>query len=261
MVVCLAWAVSKGPFPPKPCSKKQLVIMKKGLILALGFILAPLWAVAQNLITGHITDVRTGEPLIGASVIVKSEKSKGVVTDIDGNFSLQTKVEAPLTLKVEFIGYRPLDVDVYDFEEPVEITLKENYNNIEGIVVTGVAQGTSRKGLSFALTKVSDELINTVPQTDASTTLRGKVAGIRIEQSEGNQGAKVYLRGAKSINGNIEPLIVVDGFTTMVISLWLIAGILTMMLGITGLYIGKIFDRVKGRPVFIIGETINFSEK
>ena len=56
-------------------------------------------------------------------------------------------------------------------------------------------------------------------------------------------------------------LIVVDGFTTMVISLWLIAGILTMMLGITGLYIGKIFDRVKGRPVFIIGETINFPEK
>ena len=53
-------------------------------------------------------------------------------------------------------------------------------------------------------------------------------------------------------------LIVVDGFTTMVISLWLIAGILTMMLGITGLYIGKIFDRVKGRPVFIIGEAINF---
>ncbi len=188
--------------------------MKKGLILALGFALAPLWAAAQNLITGHITDVRTGEPLIGASVIVKSEKSKGVVTDIDGNFKLQTNVEAPLTLRVEFIGYRPVDVDVYDFEEPVEITLKENYNNIEGIVVTGVAQGTSRKGLSFALTKVSDELINTVPQTDASTTLRGKVAGIRIEQSEGNQGAKVYLRGAKSINGNIEPLIVVDGFVT-----------------------------------------------
>ena len=50
--------------------------MKKGLILVLGFVLAPLWVVAQNLITGHITDVRTGEPLIGASVIVKSEKSK-----------------------------------------------------------------------------------------------------------------------------------------------------------------------------------------
>ena len=88
--------------------------MKKGLLLAIGFVLAPLFAVAQNLITGHITDVRTGEPLIGASVIVKSEKGQGVVTDYDGNFSLQTKVEAPLTLRVEYVGYRALDVDVYD---------------------------------------------------------------------------------------------------------------------------------------------------
>ena len=50
--------------------------MKKGLLFAIGFVLAPLFAVAQNLITGHITDVRTGEPLIGASVIVKSEKGQ-----------------------------------------------------------------------------------------------------------------------------------------------------------------------------------------
>lgn len=55
-------------------------------------------------------------------------------------------------------------------------------------------------------------------------------------------------------------MIVVDGFTTMVISIWLAVGILTMMLGITGLYIGKIYDRVKGRPTFIIDETYNFGE-
>ena len=71
--------------------------MKKRLLI-LGFALAPLWAIAQNLITGHITDARSGESLIGASVIVKSEKGQGVVTDYNGNFSLQTKVEAPLTL-------------------------------------------------------------------------------------------------------------------------------------------------------------------
>ena len=188
--------------------------MVKRLLIATFVAVSPLLAVAQGLITGHITDARTGEPLIGASVIVKSEKGQGVVTDVDGNFSLQTKVEAPLTLRAEYVGYRPLDVDVYDFDEPVEIALAENINSIEGIVVTGVAQGTTRKGLSFALTKISDDLINTVPQSDASTTLRGKVAGIRIEQSNGNAGAKVYLRGAKSINGNIEPLIVIDGFVT-----------------------------------------------
>ena len=111
--------------------------MKKGLILALGFVIAPLWAAAQNLISGHITDVRTGEPLIGASVIVKSEKGKGVVTDIDGKFSLQTKVEAPLTLRVEYVGYRALDVDVYDFEEPVEISLIDNSSKLEEVVVVG----------------------------------------------------------------------------------------------------------------------------
>ena len=168
--------------------------MVKRLLIATFVAVSPLLAVAQGLITGHITDARTGEPLIGASVIVKSEKGQGVVTDVDGNFSLQTKVEAPLTLRAEYVGYRPLDVDVYDFDEPVEIALAENINSIEGIVVTGVAQGTTRKGLSFALTKISDDLINTVPQSDASTTLRGKVAGIRIEQSNGNAGAKVYQR-------------------------------------------------------------------
>ena len=96
--------------------------MGKRLLVATLVAIGPLVAFAQNLITGHITDVRTGEPLIGASVIVKSEKGKGVVTDIDGNFKLETKVEAPLTLKVEYVGYRALDVDVYDFDEPVEIS-------------------------------------------------------------------------------------------------------------------------------------------
>lgn len=52
--------------------------------------------------------------------------------------------------------------------------------------------------------------------------------------------------------------IAVDGFTTLVISIWLSVGIITMMLGITGIYIGKIFDRVKGRPIYIISETFNF---
>lgn len=56
-------------------------------------------------------------------------------------------------------------------------------------------------------------------------------------------------------------LIEVGGFTTMTISIWLAVGIITMMLGITGIYIGKIYDRVKGRPIFIIGETCNFEEE
>ena len=53
----------------------------------------------------------------------------------------------------------------------------------------------------------------------------------------------------------------VSGFTTMVLSIWLAVGIIMMMLGVTGLYIGKIYDRVKGRPTFIIGDLYNFEDR
>ena len=128
--------------------------MVKRLLIATLVAIGPLVAAAQGLITGHITDVRTGEPLIGASVIVKSEKGKGVVTDIDGNFSLQTKVEAPLTLRVEYVGYRALDVDVYDFEEPVEIQLIDNSNRLNEVVVLGYTQ-VKRQNLTGSVASVS----------------------------------------------------------------------------------------------------------
>ena len=111
--------------------------MVKRLFIATLVAVSPLYVFAQGLITGHIKDGRTGEALIGASVIVKSERGQGVVTDVDGNFALQTKAEAPLTLRVEYVGFRPLDVDVYDFEEPVEISLIDNSSRLEEVVVVG----------------------------------------------------------------------------------------------------------------------------
>lgn len=185
--------------------------MKKGILLAIGFALAPLFAVAQNLITGHITDVRTGEPLIGASVIVKSEKGQGVVTDYDGNFSLQTKVEAPLTLRVEYVGYRALDVDVYDFEEPVEIVLIDNSNRLDEVVVVGYGV-QKRKALTGAVTTVkNDELLQA--STSFDNILGGAVAGLDATSSSGQPGASINIRirGGNSINGGNEPLYVIDG--------------------------------------------------
>ena len=185
--------------------------MKKSILLAIGFALAPLWSVAQNLITGHITDVRTGEPLIGASVIVKSEKGQGVVTDYDGNFSLQTKVEAPLTLRVEYVGYRALDVDVYDFEEPVEIALIDNSNKLDEVVVVGYGV-QKRKALTGAVTTVkNDELLQT--STSFDNILGGAVAGLDATSSSGQPGASINIRirGGNSITGGNEPLYVIDG--------------------------------------------------
>ena len=86
-------------------------------------VLATLTVAAQSIITGTVSDSRTGEALIGAAVKVINEKGHGVVTDVDGRFTLNTKQEAPLTLSVEYVGYRPLDIEVYDFDEPVNLSL------------------------------------------------------------------------------------------------------------------------------------------
>ena len=185
--------------------------MGKRLFIATFVAISPLLAIAQNLITGHITDVRSGEPLIGASVIVKSEKGQGVVTDVDGRFSLQTKVEAPLTLRVEYVGYRPLDVDVYDFEEPVEIALVDNANKINEVVVIGY--GTQKRiELTSSISTIGKEVLNQ-PLSSVENALQGAVAGLNVSTTSGQPGAvsNIRIRGGNSITGGNEPLYVIDG--------------------------------------------------
>ena len=186
--------------------------MVKRLFITTFVAISPLLAVAQGLITGHITDVRTGEPLIGASVIVKSEKGQGVVTDIDGNFSLQTKVEAPLTLRVEYVGYRALDVDVYDFEEPVEISLIDNASHLNEVVVVGYG-AQKRLELTSSISSVGEDLLKQ-QNTSVEGALQGAVAGLNVTTTSGQPGAAsiIRVRGGNSITGGNEPLYVIDGF-------------------------------------------------
>ena len=186
--------------------------MVKRLFIAAFVAISPLLAVAQGLITGHITDVRTGEPLIGASVIVKSEKGKGVVTDIEGNFSLQTKVEAPLTLRVEFVGYRPLDVDVYDFEEKVEIGLIEVPNYLTEVVVTALGISRDKKALGYAAQGIDTDQLVQGKENNLLNSLEGKIAGVRITNTQGDVGSsRIVIRGETSIAGENQPLFIVDG--------------------------------------------------
>ncbi len=184
----------------------------------MALLLLPLFSIAQrqsstinSVLHGRVTDLKKGTPLEGASISIVNT-THSVVTDKDGKFVFRTGQSLPYVITVSYIGYKPQTITVTT--EDIEIKLEELPTQLEDVVVTGVAEGTSRKKLSFALTKVNTEQLNTVPATDASQSLRGKVAGLQIDQSSGNQGATVYLRGAKSINGNIAPLLVVDGFVT-----------------------------------------------
>ena len=187
--------------------------MGKRLIIATIIAICPLYALAQGLITGSIKDARNGEALIGATVIVKNEKGKGAVTDVDGKFQLQTKKEVPLTLRVEYVGYRPLEVDVYDFEEPVEIKLIDNSNRLNEIVVVGY--GTQKRTqLTGSVTTIKADIFENAPVPTLDGALGGQVAGLAVTASSGQPGADshIRIRGGNSVNASNEPLYVVDGF-------------------------------------------------
>lgn len=185
--------------------------MVRRLFIATFVAISPLLALSQNLIKGHVIDARTGEPLIGASVAIKSAKLQGVVTDEDGFFQLESNVEPPLTLKVRFVGFREQDVDVYDFEEPVEIALLDNANKLNEIVVVGY--GTQKRSeLTSSISTVGKDVLNQ-PLSSVENALQGAVAGLNVSTTSGQPGAvsNIRIRGGNSITGGNEPLYVIDG--------------------------------------------------
>ena len=186
--------------------------MKKLLIFIIA-VASVLTGTAQTIITGHITDARTGEPLIGATVAPKSSNELGAATDIDGHFTLSTQVRLPLTLSVNYIGYRSLEVDIYDASEPVDIQLTENSNRIGEVVVVGY--GTQKRTqLTGSVTTVSADVFSQSQAATLDGALGGQVAGLSVTASSGQPGADshIRIRGGNSVNASNEPLYVIDGF-------------------------------------------------
>ena len=186
--------------------------MKKRLFTFLVVLASVLSVLAQTTITGRIVDARTGEPLIGASLVTKSSSELGAVTDINGNFTLVTKVALPLTLSVQFIGYRSQEVDVYDTAEPLEIQLSDNGNRLNEVVVVGYGE-QKRLELTSSIASIDDKLL-AQPNNTVEGLLQGAVAGVNVTTTSGQPGAasNIRIRGGNSITGGNEPLYVIDGF-------------------------------------------------
>lgn len=185
--------------------------MKKRLFISIVVLAASISAFAQTTLTGRITDARTGEPLIGASLVPKSSKELGAVTDIDGNFKLVTNVELPLTLSVQFIGYRSQEVDVYDASEPVDIQLIDASDRLNEVVIIGYG-AQKRLELTSSISTVGQDLLNQSVGS-VENALQGAVAGLNVATTSGQPGAvsNIRIRGGNSITGGNEPLYVIDG--------------------------------------------------
>lgn len=181
----------------------------KYLFLLLTLLSFSLTALAQQKVTGKVKD-SSGEPVIGASVVVKGNNTMGTITDFDGNFMLD--VPAKSVLVISYIGYVTQEVPTAG-KNSLEIVLKEDTKTLDEVVVIGY--GTQRKGdvtSSVASVKADNFVKGAVK--DVGQLIQGKVAGLAITNPNGDPtgSTQIRLRGTNTIGGaNTAPLVLIDG--------------------------------------------------
>ena len=160
-------------------------------------------------ITGNVTD-NNGEPIIGASVVVNGTKN-GTVTDIDGNFSIVSTTETP-TLNISYVGFDTQNIKVRP-GQTVKVTLKENAQSLEELVVVGY--GSQKKvNVIGSIATVDSKSLEARSASDVSNMLTGQMSGVTITQTSGNpgqDGGTIRVRGVGSFGATPSPLVLVDG--------------------------------------------------
>ncbi|MDE6217419.1 MAG: SusC/RagA family TonB-linked outer membrane protein, partial [Muribaculaceae bacterium] len=185
--------------------------MKKYLLLLLMAIVC-LSAGAQTLkVTGTVTSADDGEPLIGATVQVKENRSNGVATDIDGNYIIN--VAPGQTLIFSYVGYTPTERKV-SVGGTLDVTLSSSAEMLQEVVAIGY--GTVKKSdLTGSVSTVAADKLSRTPAASLSNALQGQAAGVTVNSLTGRPGAaaEVRIRGVGTVN-NSSPIYVVDGVIT-----------------------------------------------
>lgn len=158
-------------------------------------------------VRGTVKDV-AGEPIIGASILLQGTTS-GVVTDYDGNFSIQAPGNG--TLVISYVGYITQTIAIQN-RNSIEVILQEDMELLDEVVVIGYATGSTRT-ISGAVEKVGREDMNAGVIVNPLDALKGKVAGVNIQKTGGDPtaGSAIRIRGTTSLSGGNDPLVVIDG--------------------------------------------------
>lgn len=181
-------------------------------ILSLFICFSALAVVAQQSgsvsLNGTVTD-NLGSPLVGVTIVDKANPAVGTVTDVDGEYRIQT--ERGATLEFSYIGFASYELLV-SASQRVDVVLQEISTALNEVVITSLNIPRERKALGYAVQNVSSEAFQTRP-TNPLTALSGKIAGLQVISGGSNLGgsSRITLRGINSITGNNQPLYVIDG--------------------------------------------------
>ena len=158
--------------------------------------------------TGIVKD-GTGETVIGASVVVKGT-TNGTITGLDGDFSL-SGVKKGDVIQISFVGYQTMEV-TFD-GQPINVTLQDDTQKLEEVVVTALGIKKDAKKLGYAVSTVSSEDLTRTGGSTLASGLYGKATGVRIQSAPGGgtSSVSISVRGLSSITGNTQPLIIMDG--------------------------------------------------
>ena len=183
--------------------------MKKLILLCTCFLISMGLAIAQNKqVSGTVVD-EAGEPVIGASVIVKGNAAIGAVTDANGKFNLDVPASAT-TLIIKFLGMKEMEVHA---AQNMSIKLESTASQLDEVVV--VAFGTTKKSAyTGSATVLSSDDISKHVSTNIANVLVGSVPGVQMRGGSGAPGAgsgSINIRGINSMYANTDPLVIVDG--------------------------------------------------
>ncbi len=179
------------------------------LLISIGIKAQETKALLQSKLNGTVVDAVTKEPIIGASVNIKGT-THGAITDFDGKFHFQTSQKLPYTLIVSYMGYKKAETVVN--ENSVIISLTEEPNALSEVIVTALGITKEKKSLGYTTQSLKNKDIAETKETNFLNSLSGKLAGVRITNSQGDMGSsRIIIRGETSISGNNQPLFVVDG--------------------------------------------------
>jgi TonB-linked SusC/RagA family outer membrane protein len=181
-------------------------------LLVSAFMLLAFAASAQFRITGNVKDATTGDPLIGATIVVKGAAG-GARTDTDGNFTLEAPGRSA-TLIVSYTGYQSFEKVVDASSPSVVISLTEGDSRLEEVVVTGLASNIKRSNVGTSVSRLNgDDLVGSSRAQTLDGAISGKLVGAFVQQNSGAPGGGISmkLRGISSVVGSSEPLYVIDG--------------------------------------------------